>query len=155
MPPTFGHRPISNLSVVSKLLQRLVSRQLTDHLHIADLLPTFQSAYRPHHSMEAVVLHALSEIMTSIDHSDILALVLLDLLAAFDIVDYVILLKGLKSSFGIVGSACCWFQSYFSCRSQYVRLGWVRSSILSSSSAASNKVRFLDPFYFYFTQLTW
>ena len=125
-----SYRPISNLSIVSKLLERLVSRQLTDYLRIADLLPTFQSAYRPHHSTETAVLHVLSEILTSIDRGDISALVLLDLSAAFDTVDHGILLKRLKSSFGIVGSAYSWFQSYLSGRSQYVRLGSVRSSVI-------------------------
>jgi hypothetical protein len=45
-----SYRPISTLSVVPKLFERLVSRQLTDYIHIADLLPTFQPAYRPYHS---------------------------------------------------------------------------------------------------------
>jgi Reverse transcriptase (RNA-dependent DNA polymerase) len=87
-----SYRPISNLTVVSKLLEPLVSRLLIGHLRIADLKPTFQSAYRPHHSTETAVLHVLSESLTSIDRGDILALVLLDLSAAFDTVDHVILL---------------------------------------------------------------
>ena len=34
-----SYRPISNLSVLSKLLERLVARQLLDHLAAAKLLP--------------------------------------------------------------------------------------------------------------------
>jgi len=45
-----SYRPISNLSVLSKLLERLVARQLLDHLAAATLLPELQSAYRAHHS---------------------------------------------------------------------------------------------------------
>jgi len=38
-----SYRPISNLSVMSKLLERLVAKQLTDYLRSADLLPSLQS----------------------------------------------------------------------------------------------------------------
>jgi len=34
-------------AVLSKLLERLVARQLLDHLAVAKLLPELQSAYRP------------------------------------------------------------------------------------------------------------
>ena len=39
-----SYRPISNLSVLSKLFERLVARQLLDHLAAAKLLPELQSA---------------------------------------------------------------------------------------------------------------
>jgi len=39
-----GYRPISNLSVLSKLLERLVAGQLLEHLNEARLLPDLQSA---------------------------------------------------------------------------------------------------------------
>jgi len=45
-----SYRPISNLSVLSKLLERLVARQLIDYLTAFKLLPELQSAYRTHHS---------------------------------------------------------------------------------------------------------
>jgi len=40
-----------------------------------------------------------------------------------------ILLQHLQTSFGISENAHRWFQSYLSCRSQYVRRGPTRSSI--------------------------
>ena len=45
-----SYRPISNLSVMSKLLERLVARQLIDYLTVFKLLPELQSTYRAHHS---------------------------------------------------------------------------------------------------------
>jgi hypothetical protein len=47
-----SYRPISNLSVVSKLLEMLVARQLMDYMRSNDHLPSDQSAYRPFHSTE-------------------------------------------------------------------------------------------------------
>jgi len=52
-----SYRPISNLSDVSKLLERIVVRQLMAYVSSADLLPTLLSSFRPVHSTETVILH--------------------------------------------------------------------------------------------------
>jgi len=62
-----SYRPISNLSVLSKLLERLVARQLLEHLNAARLLPDLQSAYRAYHSMETAVLKVLADILRALD----------------------------------------------------------------------------------------
>ena len=83
-----SYRPISNLPVLSKLLERLVVRQHMDYLQSADLLPANQSGFTPGHSTETAVLRVLSDILLAVDHGDVAALILLDLSAAFDTVDY-------------------------------------------------------------------
>jgi len=65
-----SYRPISNLLVLSKLLERLVVRQLMAYLTSADLLPQLQSGFRPGHSTESAVLCILSEILLVVDHGD-------------------------------------------------------------------------------------
>ena len=94
----WSYRPISNLSVVSKLLERLVAHQVLDYLSKSGLLPPLQSAYRVSHSTETAVLKVLSDILLAIDSGDLSALVLLDLSAAFDTVDHDILIRRLKTS---------------------------------------------------------
>src|SRR5688572_8709898 len=49
-------RPISNLSFLSKTLERLVSMQLLPYLEHSELLPSHQSGYRAYHSRETALL---------------------------------------------------------------------------------------------------
>jgi hypothetical protein len=122
-----SYRPISNLSVVSKLLERLIARQLISYLISHRLLPDLQSAYRAHHSTETAVLKVLSDILLAVDSGDLSMLTLLDLSAAFDTVDHVILLQRLQHSYGLQNAALGWFQSYLTDRTQFVRHGGRRS----------------------------
>ena len=119
-----SYRPISNLSVLSKTLERLVARQLLDYLYAADL----QSAYRANHSTETAVLKVLSDILRAVDGGDLAALALLDLSAAFDTVDHETLLHRLKQSYGLGGRVHDWFQSYLSGRFQSVHCGGTSST---------------------------
>jgi hypothetical protein len=125
-----SYRPISNLSVVSKLLEKLVSRQLIDYLRSNNLLPSYQSAYWPFHSTETAVLRAMSDIPKAVDSGDVAGLILLDPSAAFGTIDHDILLRRLNTSYGITGTAIQWFRSYLTGRSQYVRRGSSKSFIV-------------------------
>ena len=62
-----SYRPISNLSVQCKLLERLVSKQLVVYLLENDLFPDLQSAHRSNHSMELAVPKILSDILLALD----------------------------------------------------------------------------------------
>jgi len=98
-----SYRPIFNLSVISKLLEKLVARQLLAHLN-SGFLPRLQSAYRTNRSTETTVLKVLSDILLDIDAGDLLALVLPDLSTAFVTMAHGILLQRLDSSYKVVGT---------------------------------------------------
>ena len=107
-----NYRPVSNLPFLSKLLERIVLEQLNAHLLAHSLRPTYQSAYRPHHSTETALLRITSDLLNATDNGQVSALILLDLSAAFDTLDHRILLDRLQYTFGIHDSALSWFESY-------------------------------------------
>ena len=120
-------RPISNLSFLSKILEKIVVGQLMPYLVESDLLPKFQSGYRSHHSTETLLARLLSDLHTSIDNGEVTILALLDVSAAFDSVDHNILIRRLRASFGINSRALDWLESFVRGRTQSVRIGSLRS----------------------------
>lgn len=118
-----NYRPVSNLSFLSKLLERTISHQITGYLESASLLSRHQSAYRANHSTETAIVRIFSDIVSEADAGNISLMALLDLSAAFDTVDYDILFCRLERDFGISGTALAWIRSYLSERRQAVRCG--------------------------------
>ena len=123
-----NYRPISGLTFLSKVIEKVVAKQLVGYLHSNNLLPKFQSGFRRGYSTETAILRMLSDIYAAVDRGRVALLALLDVSAAFDTVDHDILLERLLVSFGVTGSAHAWIRSFLSSRSQSVRLGSSSSS---------------------------
>ena len=111
-----NYRPVSNLSFMSKLLEKVVASQLMPHLNRYNLFSNFQSAYRPGHSTETALLKVVNDLLLAMDEGKLSVLVLLDLSAAFDTIDHDILLHRLQHVFGIQGTVLSWFRSYLTKR---------------------------------------
>ena len=114
-----NYRPISNLPFASKLLERHVAAQLRLHLQSNNIEDPFQSAYRPSHSVETAIVCIQDDVLRSLDARKHVALVLLDLSAAFDTIDHRILLDELHR-IGVRGDALRWMSSYLTDRTQCV-----------------------------------
>ena len=121
-----NYRPVSNLSFLSKVLERIVLSQLNEHLNHNNLLSPLQSASRPNHSNETILLRIVSDLLTAMDNK-ICILTLLDLSAAFHTTDHQILLTRLQHSFGIFGSALSWFLSYLCNRTHAITINSLKS----------------------------
>jgi len=52
-----NYRPISNLSLISKIIERVVKSRLSDHLTSNNLVNPHQSAYCKRHSTETALLY--------------------------------------------------------------------------------------------------
>ena len=96
-----NYRPISNLSFVSKLLERVVQCSIV-HAHMLlylndnEFLPSVQSAYRQFFSTETAVLKVVTDILAASDKEQISLWGMFDLSAAFDTVDHSILLRRME-----------------------------------------------------------
>ena len=116
-------RPISNLTFMSKVVEKVVAGRLLRYLAENDLLPKLQSGFRRFHSTETAILKVMSDVYAVVDRGEVALLALLDVSAAFDTVDHDILLQRLATSFGITGIAYKWFQSFVTGRFHAVCYG--------------------------------
>ena len=129
-----NYRPVSsNLLFLSKITEKIVLLQLSQHLESNSLLYPLQSAYRLGHSTETALLKTVNDLLAALNVNRISLLSLLDLPATFDTINHSILLSKLHHIFGISGTALSWFQSYLSDRTQVVSV-----SGASSAPAALN-----------------
>ena len=105
------------------LVKWCMLKQLLQHCEDNHLLPDFQSAYRANYSTETSLVKLVNDILWSMEQSQIMTVVLLDLSTAFDTVDHDILLSILNKQFGICGKALEWFNSYLRPRFFKVKIG--------------------------------
>ena len=118
-----NYRPITNLSTLSKLLERLVLSRLRSHVLSSGNFSEFQSAYRAGHSTETALLRVFNDVVRNIDNQRVTVLLALDISAAFDTIDFGVLADRLKVDFGIDGVALEWLLSFLIGRTQYVGVG--------------------------------
>ena len=120
-------KKISNLTFISKVVERLIFHHLVAFLDANGLLPLLQSAYRKHHSTETAVLKVISDTLLAADRGEVTLLCLLDLFAAFDMVDHDII-DWLQTAFGIHGTVLSWISSFLKDKTQTVTLAGLRSN---------------------------
>ena len=106
-----NYRPVSTVSFLSKLLERVVQSRLQTYLDSNGMMPKTQSAYRLFHSTETAYSKVYSDLLLAADGGQVSALCLLDLTAAFDTVDHDLLLS---RQFWLRGVVLLWFRSHLS-----------------------------------------
>lgn len=112
-------RPISILPILSKLLEKIIFKQILQYFSINGLLANAQHAYRPGHSTSTALIHMTDEWLACLDNKKLVGAVLIDFTAAFDVIDHDILMAKLKC-YGFSLTALNWMGSYLSNRKQRV-----------------------------------
>ena len=127
-----NYRPVSNLSFLSKVIEKVVLKQLLEYLNTNSLLSPNQSAYRPCHSTETALLKVTIDILLALDRRHVSLLALLDLSAAFDTVDHTIMANTLQSDFCLSGTALSWFKFYMFDGRQFISINNCCSQLILS-----------------------
>ena len=100
-----NYRPVSNLTFIGKLIERVVLKRLEDHLSRNNLNCSEQFAYKKNHSTETLLIKMTDDLLVAFDEGSATVVMLLDLSAAFDTVDHSLLLKILESEIGLKGNS--------------------------------------------------
>ena len=90
-----NYRPISILPLVSKVIEKHVTKHLFSYLNKYKLLHEAQSGFRKHHSCQTALIKLINDWLKHIDQGNIVGAILFDLKKAFDVVDHEILLQKL------------------------------------------------------------
>ena len=114
--------PVSNLSYLSKIVEKVVCTQITSFAAQTKNTEDLQSAYHEDHSTETALLKVKTDLLTALDNQEISCLILFDLSAAFDMVSHKLLLNRLKYCFGFGSKVLEWIEDYLCDRVQQVKI---------------------------------
>jgi hypothetical protein len=118
------YRPISLLSVFSKILEKVVKKQLLSFLNKNKFFSNNQFGFREGMSTEDALLSFMESVYEPINNSKKVSALFIDITKAFDTIDHEILLHKLWLA-GIRGLPLDWFSSYLTGREQRVNIGGV------------------------------
>lgn len=125
-------RPISILPTLSKVLEKVMHKQLYEFLITNNLIPYSQSGFRPIHSCTTALLQVTDDLLRAYDGGHDSALILLDFSKAFDTLNHNLLLH-ILTYLGASHEASLLLSSFLGNRSQCVRISDMFSSFRSVS----------------------
>ena len=123
-----NYRPISLLPILSKLIEKIVHKNVYNHLMQWNLLEEKQGGFRPGYSTVSTCSYFTNDLYTANNNNEITIAVFIDAMKAFDTVNHQILLKKLKK-YGIDGNLLRWIEGYLTDRKQCT----IANNIVSSN----------------------
>ena len=110
-----NYRPISILSCISKIFEKLLISQL--RIYFDDIFSQYLSGYRASYRCQDVLLHFINICKKALDDGNVCMALLADLSKAFDCLPYRLLICKLRA-YGLSVNACELLKSYFCERKQ-------------------------------------
>ena len=114
-----NYRPVALLPILSKIMERVVFKQVVGYVENNGLLHPSHHGSRARHSTCTAMIEMYDNWVNSIERDELAGVMMLDLSAAFDLVDHSLLLKKLELM-GFDKRVVVWFWSYLSGRTQCV-----------------------------------
>ena len=122
-----NYRPISLISNLSKIIEKIVYKRLYSFLEEKEILYKQQFGFRNNHSTTHALLSITEEIREACDNESYVCGAFLDLKKAFDTVNQKILLDKLNY-YGIRGKTKDWFKSFLNERLQFTTINTLNST---------------------------
>ena len=119
-----NYRPISVLSSVAKIFEKLITQQLEIYLETNEILAQQQADFRKKHCTQTSLFPLQ---IINMDKGSLNGVIFLDLKKAFDCVDHTTLLRKLHN-YGITEKSLEWFQSYLTDRIQICKVNQTLSN---------------------------
>ena len=124
-----NYRPISLLSVFSKIIEKVMYERLYDYLITLQILYEYQFGFQKNKSTYMALIALTDKITKAMERGELCIGLFIDFRKAFDTVDHSILLDKLYH-YGIRGVAHDWILSYLTDRKQFVEYNGRKSKIL-------------------------
>ena len=126
-----NYRPISLISNISKIIEKLVHKRLNSFLEANSIFYEQQFGFRNNHSTNHALIQITEKIRQALDKNEYACGTFIDLQKAFDTVNHEILLKKLEH-YGIHGIPNNWFRSFLTERYQF--------TTVSNQSSTKSKI---------------
>lgn len=123
-----NYRPISQLPIIAKCIEKIVNTQLLSFLEDNKLINKNQYGFRKSSNTDAAIFDITNEIANAMDEGYKVALVLHDQAKAFDTAHHKTLIAKLFNT-GITGKENKWFQSYLNNRQQFIEIENTKSEM--------------------------
>ena len=117
-----NYRPISLLSTLSKVMEKIVFKNIYGHLSEHQLLSDRQSGYRPNHSTQLQLTYLCHNLYKTLDLGHNFTAIFLDISKYFDKIWHFGLLHKCENEFGITGALLTWIKSYLHNRKHRVKI---------------------------------
>ena len=114
-----NYRPISVITHVAKIAEKVVQKQLLHYLLSNDLIVADQSAYRPQHNTQTALHRVVDSWIDNVCDGLLTGVCFLDIRKCFDTINHE-LLKEKLSYYGVTGAEYGWFSDYLNNRCQVV-----------------------------------
>lgn len=127
-----NYRPISVISVLSKIVEKIIKKRMMIFLNENTLTDSYQYGFIKNSSTLSAAVDFVNYISRALDEKHVVIAVFIDLRKAFDVVDINILLHKLQYM-GFRGTIYKLIKTYLLNRKQYVKIGETNSEWLSSN----------------------